>query len=117
MPSPNTDRSVLEAALVGFTHQLGQITLKITEIQRILGKGQPGGAATEAQPKRKHMSTSARARIAAAQRKRWAALKEQKATPVKPGPKKRHMSVEARKRIAKAARKRWADIRAKKAKA
>ena len=63
------------------------------------------------------MRAAARAKIAAAQRKRWAALKKQKVTPVKPAPKKRRMSAEARKRIAAAARKRWAEIRVKKAKA
>ena len=37
-----TDRSLLEAALVGFGHQLGEVTLKIAEIKQMLGKG--GGA-------------------------------------------------------------------------
>jgi hypothetical protein len=55
--------------------------------------------------------------MAAAERKRWAALKAAKtAEPAKqPGPKKRKMSAAGRKRIAEATRNRWAEYRAKKA--
>jgi len=58
------------------------------------------------------LSAPARARIAAAQRARWARVKgRQSGTSV---PKKRTMSVAARKRIAAAQRARWAKVRAAK---
>jgi len=68
-----------------------------------------------AKPGRRKMSASARARIAAAQKKRWAALKTGKsaAPAVKKG--RRKMSAEGRARIAAAAKARWAKIRAAKA--
>jgi hypothetical protein len=64
---------------------------------------------------RRRMSAAGRARIAAAQRARWAKLR------VKPGkqnlitmPKKRTLSAAARKRIASAQRARWAKVKAAK---
>jgi len=62
---------------------------------------------------RRRMSPAARARIAAAQRKRWAAAKGNSGgtdTVAKNGSSsgKRQMSPAARKKIAEAARKRWA---------
>ena len=54
------------------------------------------------------------ARVAAAQRKRWAELKKGEAPPVKPMA-KRKMSAAGRKRIIAATRKRWAARRAAKA--
>jgi hypothetical protein len=117
MPKLKMDRSILEAALVGLGHTLGDVTAKISEIKRMLGRD--GGAQT--QRTRKPLSTAARARIAAAQRKRWAASKKQQgqtAAPAKQSsPKKRKISPAARKRMADATRKRWAEYRAKKAKA
>jgi hypothetical protein len=63
------------------------------------------------------LSASARKRIAAAQRARWAKVRagsvsEQKTVSM---PKKRTMSAAGRKRIAAAQRARWAKIKAKKA--
>jgi hypothetical protein len=59
------------------------------------------------------MSAKGRARIAAAQRARWAKVNGQKkVVPIaKP---KRTMSASARRKIAAAQRKRWAKVRAKK---
>jgi hypothetical protein len=65
--------------------------------------------AAYARPKRQ-LSVAAKARIAAAQRARWAKVKsgqKQSGTP-----KKRTMSAAARKRIAAAQRARWAKVRA-----
>jgi hypothetical protein len=56
------------------------------------------------------MSASARARIAAAQRARWARVRE--AAKVVPIRAKRTLSAAARKRIAAAQRVRWAKVRA-----
>jgi len=61
------------------------------------------------------MSAAGRARIAAAQRARWAKVKAkgETANPVTM-PKKRTMSASARRRIAAAQRARWAKVRAAK---
>ena len=58
-------------------------------------------------PRRK-MSAKGRARIAAAQRARWAKVKREQKRP-KPG--KRKMSASARRKIAAAPRKRWAKLK------
>jgi hypothetical protein len=64
-------------------------------------------------PKKKWtMSAAARAKIAAAQRARWAKTKGA----AKPAKQKRTMSAAARAKIAAAARARWAKVRAAKAK-
>jgi hypothetical protein len=59
-------------------------------------------------PRRK-MSAKGRARIAAAQRARWAKVKRNKATAAKPV--KRTMSASARRKIAAAQRARWAKVK------
>jgi hypothetical protein len=66
--------------------------------------------AKRARPGRK-ISVAGRARIAAAQRARWAKLKESSSSGTTP--KKRTMSAAARQRIAAAQRTRWAKVRAK----
>ena len=119
MPRSKIDRSLLEAALVGFSHKLGDVTLKIAEIKRMLGVRQ-AAKPSRTQGKRKPLSAAARARIGAAQKARWAAQKKQQtqtATPAnQPTRKKRKISPAARKRMSEATRERWAEYRAKKAK-
>ena len=113
------DQALLEAALVGYLHQRDEITAKIAEIQEQLGQApkEPAGSGDRSTG----MSPSARARIAAAQRKRWAEYHKnggKKVTASKAAPKtapKRVLSPAARKRIADATRKRWAAYRAEKA--
>ncbi|MEO8597112.1 MAG: hypothetical protein ABI759_27585 [Candidatus Solibacter sp.] len=78
--SNSLDKATLEAALIGYQHQLETIQAKIAEIRRMLG-GTPARtvpAAKKAAPrKQKHkMSAEGRARIAAAQRARWAKVKK-----------------------------------------
>jgi hypothetical protein len=78
------DHALLEAALIGYQHQLDQIESKMAELRSQLGGKSPAAAAkTAAVPGRKRqMSAAARKRIAAAQKKRWAEyhrLKEGKA--------------------------------------
>ena len=68
-----------------------------------------GGYTTSTEPKPRRMSAKGRARIAAAQRARWARLRGQKVVPIKSG--KRTMSVSARRKIAAAQRARWAKVR------
>jgi hypothetical protein len=63
-------------------------------------------------PRRK-ISARGRARIAAAQRARWARVSGQKVIPIAKGrkPGKRTMSVSARRKIAAAQRARWAKVK------
>lgn len=68
------DHALLEAALIGYQHQLEQIESKMAELRRQLGGKRTGATAkTAATPgKKRQMSAAARKRIAAAQKKRWA---------------------------------------------
>jgi hypothetical protein len=61
---------------------------------------------------RREISPKGRARIAAAQRARWAKVKGQKVVLIKSA--KRTMSASARRKIAAAQRARWAKVRAAK---
>jgi hypothetical protein len=101
------DTSLLEAALIGFEQMRRNVEEKIADIRRqISGNGTP--AAAPSQTGRRSLR-----RIAAAQRKRWAAAKA-KAKPPKSIGAKRTMSPAARKKIAAAQKKRWALLKAKK---
>jgi hypothetical protein len=83
-----------------------QIDSLQTELDRLLrspnGKTAPTGKRT--------MSASARARIGAAQKARWAKVNGKVAKPAKTG--KRKMSAAARAKIAAAAKARWAKAKA-----
>ena len=73
------DRATLEAALVGYQQQLQVIETKMTELRRRLGKpAGPGPVkkAVKSSPRKHRMSAEGRARIAAAQRARWAKTKK-----------------------------------------
>jgi hypothetical protein len=74
-----------------------------------------GATYTNGSPTRRKISAAGIARIAAAQRARWAKVKARggKANVVAT-PKKRTMSASARRRIAAAQRARWAKVRAAK---
>lgn len=77
------DAATLQAALAGYRQQLDEIEQKMAELRRRLGqrpnnaKPKSAGSATPAKRRtRKHrMSEEGRARIAAAQRARWAKTK------------------------------------------
>lgn len=108
------DQSFLEAALIGYLQKRDEVSNKIAELQRQLGGG-PKSAANDGRGGRE-MSAAARERIAAAQRKRWAAYHKSQGKKVQPAaPAKRRLSPAARKRIADATKKRWAAYRAQKA--
>src|ERR1051326_2330066 len=107
------DRNLLEAALFGYERQRDEIEAKIAEIRNQIG-GKPA-AAPAAPGRRRTMNAAARARIAAAQRKRWAEYKKTHGTPAKAPKAKRVLSAAARKHIADATRKRWIEYRAAKA--
>jgi hypothetical protein len=75
------DKATLEAALIGYQHQVEEIQAKIGAIRKILAGAAPvaGPKAKKAAAphKQKHkMSAEGRARIAAAQRARWAKAKK-----------------------------------------
>ena len=77
------DRSLLEAALVGYEQERNRILGAIAEIRSQFGgrrvAPRPTNVDGEVKPTRRRMSAAARQRIAAAQKKRWAAYKKQKA--------------------------------------
>jgi hypothetical protein len=116
------DTTILEMAIVGYQSQLEGIAAKIADIKTQLGQVGPGrprataAAATATDhsgpQKRRTISKAGRARIAAAQRARWAALKKQQAQPAQPAqPKKRKLSAAGLKAIREATKKRWAAYR------
>ena len=75
--------SLLEAALIGYQAELAKTTAAIADLQKRLGRrggGAVPGAFTKAPAAhQKHIiSAEGRARIAEAQRKRWAAAKKAK---------------------------------------
>ena len=76
------DNSLLEAALLGYETQLGKIKTAIADLQKRLGNAGPGGVpapVVRTTHRKKHfISAEGRARIAEAQRKRWAAAKKRK---------------------------------------
>jgi hypothetical protein len=77
------DPGILQAALLGYQQQLEEINGKIADLRRRLG-GRANAPATapaapRAQQKKHRISPEGRARIAAAQRRRWAAAKKQSA--------------------------------------
>ena len=105
------DNDLLAMALVGYEAQKAKIDAAISGIQAQLGHrgpGRPKAATDAAAPPKRVLSASARQRIAAAQRKRWAAVRQAKAEPAKP---KRKLSAAGRRAIIEATRKRWAAVR------
>jgi hypothetical protein len=72
------DAGFLTAALAGYQSQLEEIQGKIAELRKRLGQRAPAApGAARAKPKTPHViSPEGRARIAAAQRRRWAAAKK-----------------------------------------
>ncbi|MEO8369292.1 MAG: hypothetical protein ABI806_08835 [Candidatus Solibacter sp.] len=74
------DKATLEAALIGYQHQVEDIQAKIAAIRKMLTGNAPTAApkvkrAASAQKQKHKMSAEGRARIAAAQRARWAKAK------------------------------------------
>jgi hypothetical protein len=78
-----SDTSLLEAALLGYQAELAKITAAISDLQKRLGKrgnGHAPGPFPKAPAGRQmhRISAEGRARIAEAQRKRWAAARKEK---------------------------------------
>ena len=104
---------IITAAIEGFESQKAQIDAQIAELRQMLS-GRPAETAVAPEPakrKRRGMSAAGRARIAEAQRKRWAESKKPQAAPAAAKP-KRKLSAAGRRAIVAAAKKRWAAKRA-----
>jgi len=71
------DPALLRAALIGYENQLAQIEKAMAEIRRQL-RADGSGSPTPAKERGRTMSAAARKRIAAAQKKRWAAYRKAK---------------------------------------
>jgi len=117
------DVEILQAAIIGLQHESSRIDEKIAEIRARIGGTNRAVTTDGNKPVRKRaLSASARRRIAAAQRRRWATFRKtgQGTEPVKQQKpakaKKRNISAAGKKRIAEATRKRWAAFRAAKLK-
>jgi hypothetical protein len=115
---------LLAAALIGYQAKLRAINEKIQELRiEIGGTGKVvviSDSATPVPTANRTMSAAGKARVAAAQRRRWAAFHKDKApkAPTKTAPKKKRvLSPAAKRRISEATKKRWAAYRAAKAKA
>ncbi len=122
LPAPTLNRAIILAAIEGFEGQKRRLDDQIAELRQLLG-GQPAATPTTSGTKRgrRRMSAEGRARIAEAQRKRWAAKNAAEpalsAAPPQAAKPKRRLSAAGRKAIAEATRKRWARVRAEAAKA
>ncbi|MGA2116206.1 MAG: hypothetical protein ABSH56_15815 [Bryobacteraceae bacterium] len=115
MPKLPVNPEIIDAAIQGFEYQKAQIEAKIAELRALRNGASASPETTAAAPKRgkRALSMEARERIAAAQRKRWAATHAGTAT-VKEA-KTRRLSAAGRKAIIAATKKRWAAVRAAKA--
>ena len=75
MPTLKLTPEIINAAIVGFEQQKLRIDTQIAELRSMLPGATTQTAATSevptGKPKRRKMSAAGRARIAAAQRKRW----------------------------------------------
>jgi hypothetical protein len=74
--------------------------------------GMPSPFTAKLPTKKRRRSAAARARMAAAQRARWARVKGKKATPKAANKKDRRSSPAVRAKLAAAARARWAKVKA-----
>jgi len=113
------NRSILEAAILGFESQKQKIDNQIAELRQMLNGSSTGPtAATEpTNRKRRTISAAGRQAIAEAQRKRWAASKGQSAAAAPKSAKpKRKLSNAGRAAIVAALKKRWAAKKAEAAK-
>jgi len=106
-------------AIVGYQTEAERISAKIADIKTQLGVRGPGrpraaaaavtGTDAASPPRRRTISKAGRARIAAAQRARWAALRKQQAQPGKH--RKRKLSAAGLRAVREANKKRWAAYR------
>lgn len=83
--SPTASREILEAALQGLESQRQKLDEQIAQVRSLLGRrvgrppksnGESATPAAEASRSKRTLSDEARRRIAAAQKKRWAAYRK-----------------------------------------
>jgi cell division septum initiation protein DivIVA len=116
MPRKLSD-DLISAAIEGFEAQKRRLDEQIRELRAMLPQnGASAGPATPTRGprKRRRMSADARRRIAEAQRKRWAAIRNEggaSASMKRATKPRRKLSAAGRKRIIEANRKRWAATR------
>jgi len=89
---------------------------RIQEINEVLGNGGRGESSAPLVEKTGGMTAAGRARIAAAQKRRWAKYHASKGSKAGPKKAKRKISAEGKARIAAAQKARWAKIHAEKGK-
>jgi hypothetical protein len=127
------DRSIFAYALSRLEQRKAELDAQIDSINRQLGRELTPGAGGHSSPdeavaapaarkqrrksrRKSTMSAEGKARIAAAQRKRWAAKKAAEGAPgasaQKAAPRKARFTPEVRKRLAEAMKRRWAAKRA-----
>jgi hypothetical protein len=122
MPTHSLTPDIVEAAIYGLEAQKQQIDAKIAELRALTHGHTAPAPAKQAKPgkpaktkgKRAPMSAEGRARIAAAQRERWAALKKGGTAKAAKPKAKRKLSAAGRKAISEAAKRFWAAKRAAK---
>jgi hypothetical protein len=101
---------MIEAAIHGFESQKQHIDSQIGELRAMLS-GRTKRSTSDSHPvgrKKRGMSAAGRRAIAEAQRKRWAAVKAQSATPKVLKKTKRKLSAAGKAAIVAALKKRWA---------
>jgi hypothetical protein len=113
MPKLSVTPDIIDAAIQGFEYQKEQIDRRIAELRALRSGESVSTVDAPAAPTsgRRTLSTEARQRIAAAQRKRWAATRKGTAA-VKAAPKTRRLSPAGRRAIIAATKRRWAALRA-----
>ena len=111
---PKLTPEIINAAIAGFETQKRGIDAQIAQLRSMLDGASGPPKSTPAAHGRKKVSPEGRARIAEAQRLRWAKARGEAEPAAKP---KRKLSPAGRRAIAEATRKRWAAVRAAKAKA
>jgi hypothetical protein len=121
MPTKLTPE-IITAAIEGLEGRKARLDGEIADLRAMLSGGPAETAAPpDAVPRKRKISAAARRRMAAGQKKRWAAIKGETeptapATPeVKPKKPKRKISAEGMKRIIAATKKRWRLAKAAKA--
>ena len=108
------DADFLTAVLIGSQAELEEIEVRMAELRNRIGVHPASPAPAGRTTTKRVLSAAARRRMAAAQTKRWAAVRKGHAEgAVKPAaaklaPKRRRLSPEGRARIVAANRKRWA---------
>jgi len=78
------DHEILSAALLGYQQQHQEIEARMADLRRRLGGLSPAPAAAKAARKRR-LSPEGRARIIAATKRRWAAVRKAKAKAARMG--------------------------------